>query len=82
MSSSCFGMLQYELFYFLVQKFIELLRRGHPEDQQAAIECLRMSLAPCALDAYPVLALALHHLTSFLFFSFSFSSLFAEFFSV
>lgn len=38
-----------------MQKFIELLRKGTSEDRDAAIECLRTSLAPCALDAYPVL---------------------------
>ncbi|PKI50123.1 hypothetical protein CRG98_029447 [Punica granatum] len=41
------------LFRLQKQKFIELLRRGKPEDRHAAIECLRTSLAPCALDAYP-----------------------------
>ncbi|XP_057530156.1 uncharacterized protein LOC130808707 isoform X2 [Amaranthus tricolor] len=41
------------LFCLQKQKFIELLRRGTPEDRESAIECLRNSLAPCALDAYP-----------------------------
>ncbi|XP_068637011.1 uncharacterized protein [Aristolochia californica] len=35
------------------QKFIELLRRGTASDRDAAIECLRTSLALCALNAYP-----------------------------
>ncbi|KAL0450330.1 UNVERIFIED_CONTAM: hypothetical protein Slati_1589400 [Sesamum latifolium] len=34
-------------------KFIELLRRGTNEDRDSAIKCVRTSLAPCALDAYP-----------------------------
>lgn len=41
------------LFRLQKQKFIELLRKGTAEDRDAAIECLRTSLAPCALDAYP-----------------------------
>ncbi|KMT09336.1 hypothetical protein BVRB_6g134310 isoform A [Beta vulgaris subsp. vulgaris] len=41
------------LFCLQKQKFIELLRRGTPEDRDSAIECVRTSLAPCALDAYP-----------------------------
>lgn len=39
----------------LFKKFIELLRRGTIEDRDSAINCLRTALAPCALDAYPVL---------------------------
>lgn len=35
-----------------MKKFIELLRKGTHE---AAIGCLRTCVAPCALDAYPVL---------------------------
>ncbi|KAH9616117.1 hypothetical protein KSS87_012835 [Heliosperma pusillum] len=41
------------LFLLHKQKFIELLRRGTVEDRNSAIECLRTSFAPCALDAYP-----------------------------
>ncbi|KAF8018613.1 hypothetical protein BT93_H3494 [Corymbia citriodora subsp. variegata] len=41
------------LFRLQKQKFIELLRKGTSEDRDAAIQCLRTSLAPCALDAYP-----------------------------
>ncbi|KAI4327465.1 hypothetical protein L6164_019924 [Bauhinia variegata] len=41
------------LFRLQKQKFIELLRKGTTEDRDSAIECLRMALAPCALDAYP-----------------------------
>ncbi|POO02779.1 CTLH/CRA C-terminal to LisH motif domain containing protein [Trema orientale] len=41
------------LFRLHKQKFIELLRRGTVEDRDSAISCLRTSLAPCALDAYP-----------------------------
>ncbi|CAM8882434.1 unnamed protein product [Rhodiola kirilowii] len=41
------------LFRLHKQKFIELLRRGTEEDRESAIDCLRTSLAPCALDAYP-----------------------------
>ncbi|KNA05142.1 hypothetical protein SOVF_192920 [Spinacia oleracea] len=41
------------LFCLQKQKFIELLRRGTPEDRDSAFQCLRTSLAPCALDAYP-----------------------------
>ncbi|KAI4326114.1 hypothetical protein MLD38_031458 [Melastoma candidum] len=41
------------LFRLEKQKFIELLRKGTEEDRDAAIECLRKCLAPCALDAYP-----------------------------
>ncbi|KAL5557033.1 hypothetical protein UlMin_039269 [Ulmus minor] len=41
------------LFRLQKQKFIELLRRGTIEDRDSAINCLRTSLAPCALDAYP-----------------------------
>jgi len=38
------------LFRLQKQKFIELLRKGTHE---AAIDCLRTCVAPCALDAYP-----------------------------
>ncbi|KAL0909604.1 hypothetical protein M5K25_020488 [Dendrobium thyrsiflorum] len=41
------------LFRLQKQKFIELLRRGTERDRDAAIQCLRLALAPCALDAYP-----------------------------
>ncbi|KFK28365.1 hypothetical protein AALP_AA8G505900 [Arabis alpina] len=41
------------LFRLQKQKFIELLRKGTHEDRVAAIGCLRTSVAPCALDAYP-----------------------------
>lgn len=47
-----------------VQKFIELLRKGTPEDRDLAIQCLRTALAPCALDAYPVSILHIHGLLS------------------
>lgn len=40
------------IFWFPLKKFIELLRKGTHE---AAIGCLRTCVAPCALDAYPVL---------------------------
>ncbi|KAJ0096512.1 hypothetical protein Patl1_28723 [Pistacia atlantica] len=43
------------LFRLQKQKFIELLRRGTIEDRESAINCLKTALAPCALDAYPVL---------------------------
>lgn len=32
---------------------MELVRRGTEEDREAALDCLRTALAPCALDAYP-----------------------------
>lgn len=38
----------------LLQKFIELLRSGTAGDRDSAIQCLRVDLAPRALDAYPV----------------------------
>ncbi|XP_023544365.1 uncharacterized protein LOC111803970 isoform X1 [Cucurbita pepo subsp. pepo] len=41
------------LFRLQKQKFIELLRKGTPEDRVLAIRCIRTVLAPCALDAYP-----------------------------
>ncbi|KAK4712222.1 hypothetical protein R3W88_006735 [Solanum pinnatisectum] len=41
------------LFCLQKQRFIELLRKGTAEDRESAINCLRESLAPCALDAYP-----------------------------
>ncbi|CAL9138879.1 unnamed protein product [Musa acuminata var. zebrina] len=41
------------LFWLQKQKFIELLRRGTERDRDLAIECLRVALAPCALDSYP-----------------------------
>lgn len=41
------------LFRLQKQKFIELLRRGTEKDRDAAIQCLRLAFAPCALDAYP-----------------------------
>ena len=50
-----------------MKKFIELLRRGTAEARDSAIDCLRTVLAPCALDAYPVLTDSLFYA---LFFSF------------
>ncbi|CAN6466702.1 unnamed protein product [Victoria cruziana] len=41
------------LFRLQKQRFIELLRKGSPVERDAAIKCLRTSLAPCALHAYP-----------------------------
>ncbi|XVF61139.1 hypothetical protein PTKIN_Ptkin08bG0105500 [Pterospermum kingtungense] len=41
------------LFRLQKQKFIELLRKGATEDRGSAIDYLRKSLAPCALNAYP-----------------------------
>ncbi|XVE82772.1 hypothetical protein DITRI_Ditri16bG0032700 [Diplodiscus trichospermus] len=41
------------LFRIQKQKFIELLRKGTAEDRGRAIDFLRTSLAPCALNAYP-----------------------------
>ncbi|XWS29866.1 hypothetical protein CRYUN_Cryun24cG0066900 [Craigia yunnanensis] len=41
------------LFRLQKQKFIELLRKGTTEDRGFAIDYLRKSLAPCALNAYP-----------------------------
>ncbi|GAB2282590.1 hypothetical protein Dimus_039555 [Dionaea muscipula] len=41
------------LFRLQKQKFIELLRKGTAQDRELAIRCLRTSLAPCALGAYP-----------------------------
>lgn len=41
------------LFRLQKQKFIELLRKGTASDRDSAIVCLRTTLAPCALDAYP-----------------------------
>ncbi|XP_020104728.1 uncharacterized protein LOC109721488 [Ananas comosus] len=41
------------LFRLQKQKFIELLRKGSERDRDSAIQCLRVALAPCALDAYP-----------------------------
>ncbi|CAI0429927.1 unnamed protein product [Linum tenue] len=41
------------LFRLQKQKFIELLRKGTEEGRDAAIDCIRTALAPCALDAYP-----------------------------
>lgn len=32
---------------------MELVRRGTEADRDAALDCLRTALAPCALDAYP-----------------------------
>lgn len=37
---------------------MELVRRGTEADREAALDCLRTALAPCALDAYPVSAAA------------------------
>ncbi|KAM0948876.1 putative CTLH/CRA to LisH motif domain-containing protein [Dioscorea sansibarensis] len=41
------------LFRLQKQRFIELLRRGTVKDRELAMKCLRVALAPCALDAYP-----------------------------
>ncbi|XP_066385990.1 uncharacterized protein [Miscanthus floridulus] len=41
------------LFYLHKQRFVELVRRGTEADRDAALDCLRTALAPCALDAYP-----------------------------
>ncbi|XP_042473037.1 uncharacterized protein LOC122055597 isoform X2 [Zingiber officinale] len=41
------------LFWLQKQKFIELLRSGTAGDRDSAIQCLRVDLAPRALDAYP-----------------------------
>ncbi|XWS45290.1 hypothetical protein CRYUN_Cryun15aG0124000 [Craigia yunnanensis] len=41
------------LFRIQKQKFIELLRKGPTEDRGFAIDYIRTSLAPCALNAYP-----------------------------
>lgn len=35
---------------------MELVRRGTEADTEAALDCLRTALAPCALDAYLVSA--------------------------
>lgn len=43
-------------FRHLMQRFVELVRRGTEADKAAALDCLRTALAPCALDAYPVSA--------------------------
>lgn len=48
-----------------MKKFIELLRRGTVEGRDSAIDCLRTALAPCALDAYPVLAIIFLSVTLF-----------------
>ncbi|XP_022775208.1 uncharacterized protein LOC111317118 isoform X4 [Durio zibethinus] len=42
------------LFRLQKQKFIEFLRKGTTEDRGFAIDYMRKSLAPCALNAYPV----------------------------
>ncbi|OMO56684.1 hypothetical protein CCACVL1_26345 [Corchorus capsularis] len=41
------------LFRLQKQKFIELLRKGGTKDRGFAIDFLRKSFAPCALNAYP-----------------------------
>ncbi|XP_006662311.3 uncharacterized protein LOC102722149 [Oryza brachyantha] len=41
------------LFHLHKQRFVELVRRGTEADREAALDCLRTVLAPCALDAYP-----------------------------
>ncbi|KAL5231136.1 hypothetical protein ABZP36_029912 [Zizania latifolia] len=41
------------LFHLYKQRFVELVRRGTETDMEAALDCLRTALAPCALDAYP-----------------------------
>ncbi|KAL6642994.1 hypothetical protein ACP70R_021175 [Stipagrostis hirtigluma subsp. patula] len=41
------------LFHLHKQRFVELVRRGTVADREAALDCLRKALAPCALDAYP-----------------------------
>ncbi|KAL6883369.1 hypothetical protein ACP4OV_010783 [Aristida adscensionis] len=41
------------LFHLHKQRFVELVRKGTAADIEAALDCLRTALAPCALDAYP-----------------------------
>uniref|UniRef100_A0ACD5U6T2 Uncharacterized protein n=1 Tax=Avena sativa TaxID=4498 RepID=A0ACD5U6T2_AVESA len=41
------------LFQLHKQRFVELVRRDTDADREAALDCLRTALAPCALDAYP-----------------------------
>ncbi|KAF0892807.1 hypothetical protein E2562_017763 [Oryza meyeriana var. granulata] len=41
------------LFHLHKQRFVELVRRDTEADREAALDCLRTALAPCALDAYP-----------------------------
>nr|XP_040254024.1 uncharacterized protein LOC109744270 [Aegilops tauschii subsp. strangulata] len=41
------------LFHPYTSRFVELVRRGTEVDREAALDCLRTALAPCALDAYP-----------------------------
>ncbi|KAL4019873.1 hypothetical protein IC575_018635 [Cucumis melo] len=55
------------LFRLQKQKFIELLRKGTPEDRDLAIQCLRTALAPCALDAYPAYEEFKHVLLAFIY---------------
>ncbi|KAJ3708772.1 hypothetical protein LUZ61_012477 [Rhynchospora tenuis] len=43
------------LFRLQKQKFVELSRKGTERDRELVIECLRVGLAPCALDAYPLM---------------------------
>ncbi|KAL4196959.1 hypothetical protein AMTRI_Chr04g185720 [Amborella trichopoda] len=50
------------LFRLHKQKFIELLRKGTDADRDSAIRCLRMALAPFALDAYPRIVFAVRRL--------------------
>ncbi|KAG8091366.1 hypothetical protein GUJ93_ZPchr0012g19796 [Zizania palustris] len=48
------ALLDYRLLFHLhKQRFVELVRRGTETDREAALDCLRTALAPCALDAYP-----------------------------
>jgi hypothetical protein len=42
------------LFQLHKQRFVELVRRDTDADREAALDCVRTALAPCALDAYPV----------------------------
>uniref|UniRef100_A0A0E0QYH3 CTLH domain-containing protein n=2 Tax=Oryza TaxID=4527 RepID=A0A0E0QYH3_ORYRU len=46
------------LFHLHKQRFVELVRRGTEADREAALDCLRTALAPCALDAYPCMKVA------------------------
>lgn len=66
-----FSFPELKLFIFVVfnfvKKFIELLRRGTAEARDSAIDCLRTVLAPCALDAYPVLTDSLFYALFFFF---------------
>jgi hypothetical protein len=55
-SGACDSILRHVRICAAVQRFVELVRRGTEADRDAALDCLRTALAPCALDAYPVSA--------------------------